>query len=89
MPKKVSVLRLVPSGASLKEVARNVELLAALSGALMLAIFRKHPEVIAAIVADLRMTQNLPRLTTGQKEIFAEALEIVERFAVEAANDPL
>lgn len=83
---KAPILRLVPSGKKLSDVAQDVELLAALSGSLMLAVFTKYPDAATLILADLQQSQHMPRLTQGQKQIFAVAFEIVERFAAEAAD---
>lgn len=80
---KQSPLHLVPqTGKRLADVARNVELQAALCSTLLAGVVRDRPEIKNKMILELRRILANPKLSPHQREIYRAALHIVNNLLV-------
>ena len=80
---KAPLLHLVPqAGKNLADVARNVELQAALCSTLLAGIVKDRPEVKNKMVLELRRVLADAKLSPHQREIYGAALTIVKNLVV-------
>ena len=78
-------LHLVPqSGKRLADVARNVELQAALCSTLLVGVVKDRPEVKNKMILELRRVLADAKLSPHQREIYNAALGIVKNLVVTA-----
>ena len=80
---KQPLLHLVPqAGKRLADVARNVELQAALCSTLLVGVVKDRPEVKNKMLLELRRILADPKLSPHQREIYDAALNIVKNLVV-------
>jgi hypothetical protein len=79
---KTPILRLIPSGAKLSEIADTLDVVILLVSTLLSSVIAEHPHIRDQMIRDLRDIQSLKHLTAKRKTTYEMAIRILEQIVL-------